>query len=120
MSNYKIPFAIQPFREGNARTGRILTLLILLQKGLLELPILYLSACIIKRKLPHIRKETVEKILEQPYTSPKKIMGQDIKSLNTAKKYLNQMEELGIMSSTKIGKEIVYLNIDLFNLLSES
>ncbi len=41
-------------------------------------------------------------------------------SLNTAKKYLTQMEEPGIMSSTKIGKEIVYLNIDLYNLLSET
>ncbi len=70
-------------------------------------------------KMPHIRKETVEKIFEQPYLSPRKIMGQNIKSLNTAKKYLTQMEELGIMSSTKIGKEIVYLNIDLYNLLSE-
>ncbi len=30
------------------------------------------------------------------------------------------MEELGIMSSTKIGKEIVYLNVDLLNILSES
>jgi len=56
---------------------------------------------LIIRKLPHIRKETVEKIFEQPYTSPKKIMGQDIKSLNTAKKYLNQMEELGINAGTR-------------------
>lgn len=73
-----------------------------------------------KEKLPHIRKETIEKIFEQPYISPKRIMNQHIKSLNTAKKYLNQMEELGIMIPKKIGKEIVYLNIDLYNLLSES
>jgi len=39
--------------------------------------------------------------------------------INTAKKYLGQMEELKIMVPKKIGKEIVYLNIDLFNLLSE-
>jgi len=30
------------------------------------------------------------------------------------------MEELGIMTSQKIGKEIIFLNIDLFNLLSET
>ncbi len=75
---------------------------------------------LISRKLPHIRKETVEKIFEQPYISPKKILGHDIRSLNTAKKYLRQMEELGIMTSQKISKEIIFLNLDLFNLLSET
>lgn len=75
---------------------------------------------LINNKLPHIRKETVEKIFEQPYVSPGKIMNADIKSLNTAKKYLRQMEELGIMTSHKSGRGIVYLNIDLFNLLSET
>ena len=30
------------------------------------------------------------------------------------------MEELGIMIPEKIGKETVYLNIDLFNFLSET
>jgi len=74
---------------------------------------------LIKKTLPHIRKETVERIFEQPYTSPKKIMGENIKSLNTAKKYLTQMAKLGIMVPKKIGKETIYLNIDLYNLLSE-
>lgn len=173
ISHYQFE-AIHPFRDGNGRTGRILSILLLIQKELLDMPILYLSAYIINEKddyyallnsvttrfnwngwvkyilkaieetsiytinkineidnlfnttldlvtnkLPHIRKEIVEKIFEQPYTSPRKIMGQNIKSLNTAKKYLEQMEKLKIMSSTKIGKEIVYLNLDLYNLLSE-
>jgi hypothetical protein len=30
------------------------------------------------------------------------------------------MEQLGILVPEKIGKEIVYLNIDLYNLLSET
>ena len=166
--------AIHPFRDGNGRVGRILNILIMIQKQLLEVPILYLSAYIIrnkedyyyllnrvtatdiwekwiifmlhaieetslytinkieaidrlffntynliKKELPHIRKETVEKIFEQPYTSPKKIMDENIKSLNTAKKYLTQMADLGIMVAKKIGKETIYLNIDLYNLLSE-
>ena len=46
-------------------------------------------------------------------------MNNNIKSLNTAKKYLGQLEKLGIMIPKKIGKEIVYLNIDLYNMLSE-
>lgn len=174
VSHYQFE-AIHPFRDGNGRTGRILAILLLIQKKLLEFPILYLSAYIIRQKedyyqylnsvssrmswknwiiymlkaveetslytinkieeidrlftnvyeltkvkLPHIRKETIEKIFEQPYISPKKLMDENIKSLNTAKKYLLQMQELGIMVPKKIGKEVVYLNIDLYNILSES
>jgi len=167
--------AIHPFRDGNGRVGRILSILLMNQKHLLDTPILYLSAYIIQNKdeyyrllsevtsrlqwknwiifmlnaveqtsiytinkieeidrlfdstlklvetkLPHIRKEVVEKIFEQPYTSPKRLMDKNLKSLNTAKKYLGQMEQLGILVPEKIGKEIVYLNIDLYNVLSEA
>lgn len=174
VSHYQFE-AIHPFRDGNGRAGRILSILLMIQKKLLDVPILYLSAYIIENKedyyvslnnvttlrnwkewilymlkvveetsiytinkindidnlfqkthelvnlkLPHIRKETIEKIFEQPYTSPKKLLSQNIKSINTAKKYLGQMEKLGIMVPKKVGKEIIYLNIDLFNLLSET
>lgn len=167
--------AIHPFRDGNGRTGRIINMLFMIQKQLLDVPILYMSAYIINHKdeyyeflnkvtaqrnwrdwllymlsaveetssytvdrineidrlfsrtlalvhekLPHIHKEAVEKIFEQPYTSPKHFLDKKIKSINTAKKYLGQMEALGIMTSRKIGREVVYLNIDLFNLLSET
>ncbi|MDR3180503.1 MAG: Fic family protein, partial [Prevotellaceae bacterium] len=166
--------AIHPFRDGNGRCGRIINILLLIQKKLLDIPMLYLSAYIINnkddyyaylnavtarqdwrkwvlymlkaieetalltiqkineinrlfdnttrliaKKLPHIPKESVEKIFEQPYISPKRLLDERIRSLNTAKKYLRQMEALGIMIPKKIGKEIIYLNIDLFNLLSE-
>ena len=174
ISHYQFE-AIHPFRDGNGRTGRILNTLIMIQKELLDIPILYLSAYIIQNKenyyfllnkvtatdnwekwiifilnaiketslytiskieeidklftnthnliikeLPHIRKETIEKIFEQPYISPKRLIDTNVKSLNTAKKYLNQMKDLGIMITKKIGKETVYLNIDLYNLLSET
>ncbi len=35
--------AIHPFADGNGRTGRIINLLFLIEQGLLELPVLYLS-----------------------------------------------------------------------------
>lgn len=174
VSHYQFE-AIHPFRDGNGRAGRIISILLLIQKQLLDLPILYLSAYIIREKeeyyellnkvttqrtwrdwilyilkaieetsiytvnkieeidqlfnkiwtlvqekQPTIRKEVVEKIFEQPYISPKSLLDSNIKSLNTAKKYLGQLHELGIMIPEKIGKEIIYLNIDLFNLLSET
>lgn len=167
--------AIHPFRDGNGRAGRILNILLIIQKNLLDIPILYLSAYIIENKddyyallnnvttlnrwkewmlymfkaieqtsvftinrindidslfqrtyllvgnrLPHIRKEVIEKIFEQPYISPKSLLSGEIKSLNTAKKYLSQLEGLGILTPKKVGKEIIYINIDLFNLLSET
>jgi Fic family protein len=174
VSHYQFE-AIHPFRDGNGRAGRILCILLMIQKKLLDVPILYLSAYIIEnkddyyaylnkvttlnswkgwiiymlkaveetslytinkineidnlfqktylligKKLPHIRKETVEQIFEQPYISPKKLLSQEIKSINTAKKYLKQMEKLRIMAAKKVGKEIIYINLDLFNLLSET
>ena len=42
--------AIHPFIDGNGRTGRILNLLYLVDKGLLEIPVLYLSRYIIGNK----------------------------------------------------------------------
>lgn len=42
--------AIHPFTDGNGRTGRILNILYLVEQGLLEIPILYLSRYIIQNK----------------------------------------------------------------------
>ena len=47
--------AIHPFTDGNGRTGRILNLLFLVEQDLLELPILYLSRAIIRRKADYYR-----------------------------------------------------------------
>lgn len=55
--------SIHPFRDGNGRTGRILNVLFLCQKGYLDAPILCASSYIIKNKgeyytLLHTAKET--------------------------------------------------------------
>jgi Fic family protein len=47
--------SIHPFYDGNGRSGRILNVLYLVLKDLLELPILYLSSYIIKHKSDYYR-----------------------------------------------------------------
>lgn len=47
--------AIHPFTDGNGRTGRVINLLFLIQEGLLQLPILYLSRYIIQNKSDYYR-----------------------------------------------------------------
>ena len=47
--------AIHPFTDGNGRTGRIMNILFLVQQGLLDMPILYLSRHIIQQKADYYR-----------------------------------------------------------------
>lgn len=49
LSHYQFE-AIHPFFDGNGRTGRVLNLLILIETGLLQLPILYLSGHVMRHK----------------------------------------------------------------------
>ncbi len=49
MAHYQFE-AIHPFFDGNGRTGRILNLLLLIETGLLQLPVLYLSGHIMRHK----------------------------------------------------------------------
>ncbi len=47
--------AIHPFTDGNGRTGRVLNILYLIERGLLSLPILYLSRYIVLNKADYYR-----------------------------------------------------------------
>jgi Fic family protein len=54
ISHYQFE-AIHPFYDGNGRTGRILNVLYLIERGLLTLPILYLSRYIVQNKAEYYR-----------------------------------------------------------------
>ena len=173
MAHYQFE-AIHPLRDGNGRTGRILCILYLIQKHLLDLPILYLSAYILQNKDDYYWKlngvtgtllwkswilymleavsQTVEyttdkifriknlmdktrtmmlennlpvgrmdipKLFEQPYIRPRNLLSEKIKSVNTAKKYLSQLESLGMLTKVKVGKEFIWFNTDLMTILSD-
>ncbi|MDB5813913.1 MAG: Adenosine monophosphate-protein transferase SoFic [Rhodocyclales bacterium] len=47
--------SIHPFYDGNGRTGRIVNVLYLVQKGLLDIPLLYLSRHIVRTKPDYYR-----------------------------------------------------------------
>lgn len=47
--------AIHPFTDGNGRTGRVLNQLMLVEHGLLDIPVLYLSRYIIRNKADYYR-----------------------------------------------------------------
>lgn len=167
--------SIHPFYDGNGRTGRIINVLYLVLKNLLNEPILYLSRYIIENKadyykllrevtinnewhqwilfmlkaieetshktlemckeisalinevsskvkdeLPKIySKELIETIFKNVYTKNVNLVNSKIASRNIATKYLRSLEEIGILKSTKEGREVIYINIPLFNLLKQ-
>jgi Fic family protein len=47
--------AIHPFSDGNSRTGRIVNILVLIERELLREPVLYLSRHIIQNKAEYYR-----------------------------------------------------------------
>jgi cell filamentation protein, protein adenylyltransferase len=47
--------SIHPFYDGNGRTGRIINILYMVQKKLLNIPVLYLSRFIIENKIEYYR-----------------------------------------------------------------
>lgn len=165
--------SIHPFYDGNGRTGRILNILYLVLKDLLDSPILYLSRYIndnkqtyyklfkevretnnfeewiiyiligieetaeetmklikdiqgemeeyckeLKEKLPKIySKELLEGLFFEVYTKISYIENICGVTRKTAMSYLNQLEEAGFLSSEKIGRDRIYKNDRLINLL---
>jgi Fic family protein len=62
VSHYQFE-AIHPFTDGNGRTGRLLNLLFLIEEGLLDTPVLYLSRYIIQHRAEYyqlLRNVTAE------------------------------------------------------------
>jgi Fic family protein len=61
--------AVHPFFDGNGRTGRIIIIYYLLHKGLLDLPVLYLSKYIIDRKSEYYRllRQVTERSAWEPW-----------------------------------------------------
>jgi Fic family protein len=166
--------AIHPFTDGNGRTGRILNLLYLVDKGLLEIPVLYLSRYIIgnkrayyekllrvttegawetwilymleairetaewsnrkihairdllgetgarmRRDLPKIySRELAEVIFVNPYCRIADVVSAGIAKRQAAAVYLKALVDAGILAEMKAGRENLYINPALLELLT--
>jgi Fic family protein len=166
--------AIHPFHDGNGRTGRILNILYLVEKGLLHHPVLYLSRYIIRNKVEYYRclravtekaewepwvlyiinavdetarwttlkiheirdafkktceecksklpsaiysKDLIETLYLQPYCRIETLTHAKLAKRQTASKYLQALQKIGVLNSVKVGREKLYLNKALMKIL---
>ncbi len=74
-----------------------------------------------KAKLPGrvYSKELIELLFEQPYCKVKFLVDKGIVKRQTAADYLKELEEVGILKSKKSGREKLYKNIALYELLAD-
>lgn len=72
----------------------------------------------IKMKLPKIySKELIEILFRLPYTKRQHLVEANIGNLKTVGNYLRELEENGFLKSEKVGKEKLYLNYVLLEIL---
>jgi Fic family protein len=75
----------------------------------------------VKNEAPEIYShELIEIIFNQPYCKIAILEEKKIASRNTASKYLRRLEGLGILASEFSGRETLYRNLILLEILSRS
>lgn len=172
LAHYQLE-AIHPFIDGNGRSGRIFNILFLIEKGLLQMPVLYLSRHIVKNKsdyyklllevtknqsweawilymleavretsnwtnskiisirtlmdetkaeikdvLPKIyTHELVEVLFSQPYCRIQNLVENNIAKRQTASEYLQKLSEKNILKVEQRGKEKLFINTKLLDLM---
>lgn len=74
-----------------------------------------------RKKLPQrvYSKELIELIFRQPYTKAQFIIDEGIAKRQTAADYLKHLGNIGILKVQKVGRENLYLNARLYDLLSK-
>ena len=74
----------------------------------------------IKQKLPPrvYSKELIELLFHQPYAKGQFLVDAGIAKRKTAASYLKELEKIGMLKQYKMGKENLFLNVKLYELLS--
>lgn len=73
-----------------------------------------------KQKLPPrvYSKELIELLFHQPYAKGQFLVDAGIAKRKTAASYLKELEKIGMLKQYKMGKENLFLNVKLYELLS--
>ncbi len=73
-----------------------------------------------QKKLPKVySRELLEELFRLPYTKRNHIAGAGVGNVKTAGNYLISLEEHGFLKSVVVGKEKLYLNFKLMNILKK-
>jgi Fic family protein len=72
----------------------------------------------VQNQLPKMyRKELVELLFEQPYSKIEHLVTKLNVERKAASRYLKSLEEIGVLKAHKIGRETLYINADLIEVL---
>jgi len=61
----------------------------------------------------------IELLFRQPHTKGQFLVDARIAKRQTAAEYLRKLEKIWILKAHKVGKETIYLNVELYGLLSK-
>lgn len=74
----------------------------------------------VQQNAPKIyRKELVELLFEQPYSKIETVVNQLKVERKAASRYLRELEDIGILYSQKVGRETLYINKELIDILKQ-
>ena len=72
----------------------------------------------VKEEAPKVyRKELIELLFEQPYSKIEFVVEKLKIERKAASRYLKNLEDIGVLKSEKVGREILYLNTELIEIL---
>jgi len=74
----------------------------------------------VQQKAPKIyKKELVELLFEQPYSKIEFVVNKLKVERKAASRYLKELENIGILESQKVGRETLYINKELIEILKQ-
>jgi Fic family protein len=74
----------------------------------------------VQKKAPKVyRKELVELLFEQPYSKIEFVVNKLGVERKAASRYLKELEVIGVVKSQKVGRETLFINIELIEILKQ-